>query len=122
MKFRTNQYSINVSDFENLNYSSTKFLLMEMVRQRITQDYQVVPRSNVNESNYRKEWLSRQAVFNERPSTTEEDDEGDQLRFFLSMGHRLQVLSYVPSADTVHVTQYRTISDESSYKYHFMSL
>ena len=78
----------------------------------------------MNASNYRKEWLSRQVVFNERPNAPEEDDQGDPLRMFLSMGHRLQVLSYVPSTDTVHVTQYteRTSSaDESSFKYHYMS-
>ena len=76
----------------------------------------------MNASNYRKEWLSRQVVFNERPSSQEEET-GDPLRMFLSMGHRLQVLSYVPSADTVHVTQYteKTSADESSYKYHYMS-
>lgn len=122
MNFRISQYSINVSDFENRNFSSTKFLLMEMVRQRITQDFQLVPRSNVDASNYRKEWLSRQVVFNERPSSNEEDN-ADPLRMFLSMGHRLQVLSYVPSADTVHVTQYteKKSSEEVSYKYFYMS-
>eukprot|EP00977_Amphora_coffeiformis_P002947 scaffold568_cov160-Amphora_coffeaeformis.AAC.4 len=122
LNFRISQYSINVSDFEHRNFSSTKFLLMEMVRQRITQDFQVVPRSNVNASNYRKEWLSRQVVFDEMPDSPEED-QGDPLRMFLSMGHRLQVLSYVPSADTVHVTQYteKASADEQIYKYHYMS-
>ena len=42
LNFRISQYSINVSDFEHRNFSSTKFLLMEMVRQRVTQDFQVV--------------------------------------------------------------------------------
>ena len=122
LNFRINQYSINVSDFEHRNFSSTKFLLLEMVRQRITQDFQVVPRSNVNASNYRKEWLSRQVVFDEKPDSPE-DDQGDPLRMFLSMGHRLQVLSYVPSADTVHVTQYteKASAEEQVYKYHYMS-
>ena len=39
------------------------------------------------------------------------------------MGHKLQVLSYVPSADTVHVTQYteKTSANDSSCKYYYMT-
>lgn len=77
----------------------------------------------MNASNYRKEWLSRQAVFNERPNTIDNEAEGDPLRMFLSMGHRLQVLSYVPSADTVHVTQYtdkKSSGEGATYNYQYM--
>lgn len=42
LNFTISQYSINISDFEHHNVSTTKHLLMEMVRQRITQDFQLV--------------------------------------------------------------------------------
>lgn len=42
LNFTISQYSINISDFEHHNFSSTKLLLLEMVRQRITQDFQLV--------------------------------------------------------------------------------
>jgi hypothetical protein len=37
-----------LSEFEHTNYSSNRELLDEMVRQRLTQDYQLVPPSHVN--------------------------------------------------------------------------
>ena len=55
---------------------------MEMVRQRITQDFQVVPPSVLSASN---------AV-----------SEGD-IQHTLSMGHRIHVLTYDSQSDTIDV-------------------
>ena len=90
---------------------------MEMVRQRITQDYQLVPDA-----------LVRKHTKNERlgDTSTREVDHQDSIRFFLSMGHRLQILSYDPSNDTVEVTRYTAKNAQrntinTSFKYFFLS-
>jgi hypothetical protein len=51
--FQFNIYNVTLSDFEDSHYSTHAELLMEMVRQRITQDYQLVPPSCVDETIYR---------------------------------------------------------------------
>lgn len=93
---------------------------MEMVRQRLTQDYQLVPLSHINPSNYRRQSLNRtvSGVGIESDGTT------NVTRQFLSMGHRLQVLSYDPSADVIEVTLYdakttREASGANSFIYHY---
>ena len=48
--FQFNIYNVTLSDFEDTPYSTHADLLMEMVRQRITQDYQLVPPSCVDET------------------------------------------------------------------------
>ena len=48
--FQFNIYNVTLSDFENTPYSTHADLLMEMVRQRISQDYQLVPPSCVDET------------------------------------------------------------------------
>jgi hypothetical protein len=96
MHMTTSEYSINRmylvyfynSEFEKKHYTSNKYLLMEMVRQRITQDYQLVPDALVKEH-----------TKNERLGDASARHQ-DSIRFFLSMGHRLQILSYDPSNDT----------------------
>ena len=51
--FQFNIYNVTLIDFENTHYSTHAELLMEMVRQRITQDYQLVPPSYIDETIYR---------------------------------------------------------------------
>jgi len=48
--FQFNIYNVTLSDFENTPYSTHADLLMEMVRQRLSQDYQLVPPSCVDET------------------------------------------------------------------------
>lgn len=52
--FQFNIYNVTLSDFDETHFSTHADLLMEMVRQRITQDYQLVPPSCVDESIKRK--------------------------------------------------------------------
>jgi hypothetical protein len=53
--FTFSYHSMSVKDVENVHYSSPSELLMEMVRQRIVQDYQLVPQTVVQESTRRGE-------------------------------------------------------------------
>jgi hypothetical protein len=80
--YRYNHYQLTLQGMERTHYSSHRELLMEMVRQRITQDFQVVPPSVLSASN---------AV-----------SEGD-IQHTLSMGHRIHVLTYDSQSDTIDV-------------------
>jgi hypothetical protein len=49
--------NITLKEFNRTYFHSNKELLMEMVRQRLTQDFQLVPPSRLNVSNLRQETL-----------------------------------------------------------------
>lgn len=92
---------------------------MEMVRQRLTQDYQLVPPTHINPSNYRRQSMSRTVS-----TVADADGSVGVIRQFLSMGHRLQVLSYDPSADVIEVTLYdakttRETTGANTFVYHY---
>jgi len=117
-------HNVTLSEFENTLYSSNKDLLMEMVRQRITQDYQLVPPSHVNASNYRRESL-RDGLANPTRSVGRSEDNPETIRKFLSMGHQLQVLTYDASSDIIEVTRHIAKSTQqneagNSFKYHYL--
>jgi hypothetical protein len=103
--FTFSYYNVTLSEFEKKNYSSNKDLLMEMVRQRITQDFQLVSEDNINASNYRPEIL-RDGISRRNDKRSGLNDGQLNFRQFLSMGHRLQVLSYDPASDMIEVTRY----------------
>jgi DEPDC5 protein C-terminal region len=98
-------YNVTLSEFEHKNYSSNKDLLDEMVRQRLTQDFQLVSEDYINASNYRREAL-HDGLTHARLDTVVEDDSPETIRQFLSMGHRLHAITYDPSADLIEVTRY----------------
>ena len=114
--------NITLSEFERTYYSSNKDLLMEMVRQRLTQDFQLVPPSHLNASNLRRETV-REGLAYRGPDAAKEST--GTIRQFLSMGHRIQVLTYDPGADIIEITRYdaksaqRTAKSET-VKYHYM--
>ncbi|GKZ00753.1 hypothetical protein MPSEU_001027100 [Mayamaea pseudoterrestris] len=116
-------YNVTRSEFETTPYSSNLDLMWEMVRQRLTQDYQLVPKDHPNVINFRRETLGRSDSDNllsnvESPGT---------IRVFLSMGYSLQILTYDPALDVIEVTRYdaknaRTqTSGASSFRYIFLS-
>jgi len=121
-------YNVTLSEFENspfVSFSSNKDVLMEMVRQRLTQDYQLVPISHVNASNYRRETAHGLASRNQISSDNECETASQLMRQFLSMGHRLQVLTYDPSMDIIEVTRYdakstRVKSESNTFHYNYM--
>lgn len=93
--FSHNLYTISLSEFQNNNYTSHLDLLGEMVRQRLSQDFQLVDPGIVDPNFF----TFRREVVNRRVKS-------DVVRFFLSMGYRLQVLTYDPSSDLVEVETY----------------
>jgi len=111
--FTFSLYNVSLSQFERSHFSSNKELLLEMVRQRITQDYQFVPASVVERGRTRRGGLGRTP------------NESGSLRMYLSIGHRLQVLHYDPSSDTVEVKTYLKENSQGgsvgSYEYYYNS-
>ena len=109
-------YNVTLSEFERNNFSSNKELLLEMVRQRITQDYQLVPSYLVDDSNEEQ----RSLVRNDRGVSAD-----DSVRMYLSLGHRLQVLHYDPASDTVEVKTYMAKNSQGTnvetFKYFYKS-
>lgn len=121
-------YNVTLSEFDRKNYSSNKDLLIEMVRQRLTQDFQIVLEDDINASNYRREslrdGLANRGRANRRAAIT--DDSPQTIRQFLSMGHRLQVLTYDPAADIIEVTRYTAKSAQrnaasNTFKYQYLA-
>lgn len=115
LNFTFSMYNVTLSEFERNNFSSNKELLMEMVRQRITQDYQLVPSYLVDDSdNERRRRLVRKDG---------EDASSDDIRMYLSLGHQLQVLHYDPNSDTVEVKTYLSKdaqgNNDSIFKYFY---
>ena len=107
-------YPYTLFDTEQSNDITHKELFLEMVRHRLTQDYQVVSTSVVAESKRRDKVsvlgggprsfsaINSQSMW-EGALPTEEDT---VIQHTLSMGHRVHILSYNPSAGTIDVTIY----------------
>jgi hypothetical protein len=107
-------HNITLKEFDKTFYTSNKDLLMEMVRQRLIQDYQLVPPSHVNASNLRRETLRDGLANRGYPHSSISDENSETMRQFLSMGHRLQVLTYDKGTDIIEVTRYDLKTAQSS--------
>jgi len=106
---------------------------MEMVRQRVTQDFQIVTAAAVAESERRAVETQREGR-NTRtsrsydpfprllPSVTHETP--GITKHYLSMGHRIQVMSYNPNSDTIDIVAFNRKSaqndKENVYTYKFL--
>jgi hypothetical protein len=77
-------------------YRSPETLLVEMINQRLAQDYQLLENELVDLRQYKKFILS----------SDDYKDTPDHHFVALSMGHRLQFLSYIPSKGNVQVHGY----------------
>jgi hypothetical protein len=116
-------YNVTLSEFDRKNFASNDDLLMEMVRQRLTQDFQLVSEDFINASNYRRETL-RDGLSRSTNIASIESGGNGIVRQFLSLGHRLQVLTYDKSADLIEVTRYNAItavevSPSNTYQYFY---
>ncbi len=101
-KFSVKQYSVTLPPMNETTYKSHTELLDDLLMQRMRQDFQIVPRNIIQHS---------------RRDTTE-----NVLEATLSMGHKIQRLSYNPSTDSVDVVQYyaRFAEDETPQTYHYL--
>ena len=157
-RFQFNHYSVSLEAMEDTGYKSHKELLQEMVRQRLIQDYQIVPHSIIMQSRTHKSEVERRGANrgvaaagpilergvpvrqgllsgmrtaaigsstiatlpNQRPLPSADDDL--QYTHTLSMGHRIQLLSYNHDEETIEVKQYFSrlaMSDQAKHPYQY---
>lgn len=121
--FTLSMYNVALTEFKHQNFSSTQDLLVEMVRQRITQDFQIVSKEAIEKSNYRREWLRGASARTTVHAGTMEQESAGTIRRYLSLGHRLQVLMYDPTQDIIEVTRYnlREAHDYQTIQYRYFS-
>ena len=120
--FTTGFHNVTLSEFEHKNFSSNKDLLIEMVRQRLTQDFQVVPEDCIDMRKYRLEPL--EGVSNTNTEATSQLGEPETLRLFLSMGHILHTLTYYMYKDIIEVRRYTAKETQKNYtdKYQYLTI
>ncbi|KAG7347429.1 vacuolar membrane-associated protein [Nitzschia inconspicua] len=133
-RFQFNFYQVTLGGIENKHYATHSDLLMEMVRQRVTQDFQCVTPNAVEESERRAfDFLrearkgartSRRPDPSPRPFSTISHDTPGTMKHYLSMGHRIQVLAYNPTSDAIEIIGYNRKSAqndrENVYNYRFL--
>lgn len=85
---------------DTTNYDNHSNLVMEMVRQRIIQDFQLVPQSVIKKS----EMAPDKNEYSKKLHS--EDKEETIIQHTLSMGHRIHIISCDPSSDYVDVVEY----------------
>lgn len=105
-KFSVKQYSVTLPPMDETTYASHKELLDDLVMQRMRQDFQIVPRSIIQQSAPRRDAVSADYV----------------LEATLSMGHKIQRLAYSRASDSVDVVQYyaRFAEDETPQTYRYL--
>lgn len=87
-RFRFSPYSITLSGIEKSFYKTHDELMMEMVRMRVTQDYQIVTVEAVRESNNRGEQLRQGSGTPTRlRGHFDKTDKNEVSKHYLSMGH-----------------------------------
>jgi hypothetical protein len=123
-KYSFNHYQLNLDAMDLTYYTSHSELLMEMVRQRIVQDFQLVPQSVLDRS--RKEAdhgleitkprsLPMDTNLSNYPNSvgapgripvSSPINSSGKIQHVLSMGHRFHIISCNPTSDCVDVVQY----------------
>lgn len=125
-----NHYQVNLDAMDLTYYNSHSELLMEMVRQRIVQDFQLVPPNVLNKSRRgldqslhldktRRDDLDWKST---KPSSNSPRKAENNIQHTLSMGHRIHIISCNPQSDSVEVVQYlaRFASNKyNTYSYHY---
>jgi hypothetical protein len=100
-KYLFRNYQLNLYAMDATNYDNHSDLVMEMVRQRIIQDFQLVPQSVIKQSE-----MSFEKPEKSNTKTLAEDKEEAKIQHTLSMGHRIHIISCDPSSDSVDVVEY----------------
>ncbi len=112
-------------------YNSHSELLMEMVRQRIVQDFQVVPQNVLSKSRRPTEHKFDKIMqrpteldwIKETESSQTKSSNDEIIQHTLSMGHRVHIISYNPQSESVKVVSHlaRSASNRphNTYSYQY---
>ena len=139
-KYTFTFYDLNLAAMDITYYKTHADLLMEMVRQRLTQDFQLVPQSVIKASkdkSKRDNDDKHRRAYQTKKNSTDLSGGKDYPRkvdnasvvseenppIALSMGHRLQTMQYNPDVDAIRVIAYSR-NDTSNkrgnkFKYNF---
>lgn len=135
-KYETRFYTLQLAALDNTYFKSHTDLLKEMLRQRLTQDYQQVPqailesRSRISRDNaekLRETYSSRKSSSsgsNNRDNNGSFKTRDDSERPFiaLSMGHRIQTMTLNPKAVDIKIYTRRDASNkekDATFPYNF---
>ena len=124
----TSIYDLNLRAMDITYYKTHADLLGEMVRQRIIQDFQLVPEAVIMES--RKKTKMGTTVKKSSSENSEKDYQrkpfdkfdfsADSPPIALSMEHRLQTIQLKPDLDSIGVVVYtRKDLSDATFKYNF---
>jgi len=118
-KFRFQFYEVNLDAMDLTYYKSHADLLMEMVRQRLVQDFQLVPQSVLMESRRiktsrvadiyegkQRSLPSASASNNQKLNMEHHRKSTGNSEHVLSMGHRIQKITHNPTSDAIKVVVY----------------
>ncbi len=112
-KYNFTFYDLNLAAMDITYYKSHADLLMEMVRQRLTQDFQLVPQSVLIESRIKSLGPAKIPPANlsvekgyRRKTKKSPTSSADSPVIALSMGHRFQTMQHNPDVDAIRVVAY----------------
>jgi len=114
-KYSFNHYQLNLDAMDLTYYTNHSELLMEMVRQRIVQDFQLVPQSVLDRSRReahhgleitKPRTLENNVGVSRRVTVSSLNNASGKIQHILSMGHRFHIISCNPTSDCVDVVQY----------------
>lgn len=115
-KYSLRFYDLNLAAMDITYYKTHADLFMEMVRQRLIQNFQLVPQAVVmasgkkatieTDSSRRRRKSSEMSIKKDYTRKQEEISPADNPKIALSMGHRLQTIQYQPDIDAVRVIAY----------------
>ena len=112
-KYSFNHYQVNLDAMDATYYTSRSDLLREMVRQRIVQDFQLVPQSVLARSQREVEKGLEKNILRSIPKQYQSSISGRNssldsvnIQHTLSMGHRIHIISSNSTSDSVDVVQY----------------
>lgn len=129
-----------ILDAQRTNYNSHSDLLKEMVKQRLIQDFQLVPESILHQRKTREVDRTDPFVKHRSPTLHNRNTSmehmpkrhtkipltkhSNTIEYTLSMGHRTQVLSYNSMSDEIKVVQYNAKFAQNTriYRYDYMLL
>jgi len=125
--FQFSFYQVTLGGIENNYYEKHADLLKEMVRQRVTQDFQIVTKAAIAESEKRATESQREGrntgKLQPRPSRRVDifprsappikHGISGETKHYLSMGHKIQVMNYDPNSDTIEIVVYNKKSAQN---------
>eukprot|EP00551_Chaetoceros_affinis_P006665 CAMPEP_0203671262 /NCGR_PEP_ID=MMETSP0090-20130426/7095_1 /ASSEMBLY_ACC=CAM_ASM_001088 /TAXON_ID=426623 /ORGANISM="Chaetoceros affinis, Strain CCMP159" /LENGTH=1430 /DNA_ID=CAMNT_0050536291 /DNA_START=64 /DNA_END=4353 /DNA_ORIENTATION=+ len=118
VRYNNRFHAVNLAAIEKTFYKSHTDLLMEMVRQRLVQDYQLVLPDVYTESRKKttRDTDGKQRKLSNFPSELstrskdsprkQKDSSERNIKIALSMGHCFQTIQYQPDDDSVRVDSY----------------